>query len=67
MIARDVGIDDARGLLPQDKLKAIDAELAAHGTVGMVGDGINDAPALAKSSIGFAMGAAGTGHCDRDY
>ncbi|WP_430407465.1 heavy metal translocating P-type ATPase [Hydrogenophaga sp.] len=61
VIARDVGIDDARGgLLPQDKLKAIDAELAAHGTVGMVGDGINDAPALAKSSIGFAMGAAGT-------
>ena len=61
VIARDVGIDDARGgLLPQDKLTAIDAELAAHGTVGMVGDGINDAPALAKSSIGFAMGAAGT-------
>ncbi len=61
VIARDVGIDDARGgLLPEDKLKAIDAELAAHGTVGMVGDGINDAPALAKSSIGFAMGAAGT-------
>ncbi|MHB1111905.1 MAG: heavy metal translocating P-type ATPase [Acidovorax defluvii] len=61
VIARDVGIDDARGgLMPQDKLTAIDAELAAHGTVGMVGDGINDAPALAKSSIGFAMGAAGT-------
>ncbi|WP_371438860.1 heavy metal translocating P-type ATPase [Polaromonas sp.] len=61
VIARDVGIDDARGgLMPDDKLKAIDAELAAHGTVGMVGDGINDAPALAKSSIGFAMGAAGT-------
>ncbi|CAN5474017.1 hypothetical protein BH10PSE16_BH10PSE16_05060 [soil metagenome] len=61
VIARDVGIDDARGgLLPEDKLKAIDAELAEHGTVGMVGDGINDAPALAKSSIGFAMGAAGT-------
>lgn len=61
VIARDVGIDDARGgLLPEDKLKAIDAELSAHGTVGMVGDGINDAPALAKSSIGFAMGAAGT-------
>ncbi len=61
VIARDVGIDDARGgLLPDDKLKAIDAELLAHGTVGMVGDGINDAPALAKSSIGFAMGAAGT-------
>ena len=46
--------------LPEDKLAAINDELANHGTVGMVGDGINDAPALAKSSIGFAMGAAGT-------
>lgn len=60
-IARDVGIDDARGnLLPEDKLAVINAELAAFRTVGMVGDGINDAPALARASIGFAMGAAGT-------
>ena len=60
-IARQVGIDDARGnLLPEDKLAAIDNELAQFGTVGMVGDGINDAPALAKANIGFAMGAAGT-------
>ena len=60
-IAKSVGIDDARGnLLPEDKLTAIGEELARYGTVGMVGDGINDAPALAKSSIGFAMGAAGT-------
>lgn len=60
-IAKDVGIDDARGnLLPEDKLAVINDELAKHDTVGMVGDGINDAPALAKSSIGFAMGAAGT-------
>lgn len=61
VIAANVGIDDARGsLLPEDKLKAIEAELATYHTVGMVGDGINDAPALAKAQIGFAMGAAGT-------
>lgn len=60
-IAKNVGIDDARGnMLPEDKLAVITAELTQHGTVGMVGDGINDAPALAKASIGFAMGAAGT-------
>ena len=60
-IAKNVGIDDARGnLLPEDKLTAIGEELARYGRVGMVGDGVNDAPALAKSSIGFAMGVAGT-------
>jgi Zn2+/Cd2+-exporting ATPase len=60
-IAKNVGIDDARGnLLPEDKLSVITDELSKYSNVGMVGDGINDAPALAKSSIGFAMGAAGT-------
>ncbi|EFF75805.1 heavy metal translocating P-type ATPase [Achromobacter piechaudii] len=61
-IARQVGIDEARGdQLPEDKLAAIESKLAADGKVGMVGDGINDAPALARADIGFAMGAAGTG------
>ena len=61
-IAAQVGIDEARGdLLPEDKLKAIEGKLGKAGAVGMVGDGINDAPALARADIGFAMGAAGTG------
>jgi len=60
-IAAQVSIDDARGnLLPEDKLAVIDELIRSYGKVGMVGDGINDAPALAKASIGFAMGTAGT-------
>jgi Cd2+/Zn2+-exporting ATPase len=60
-IAIQVGIDDARGnLLPEEKLAVIDELIRRYGQVGMVGDGINDAPALAKASIGFAMGSAGT-------
>jgi Cd2+/Zn2+-exporting ATPase len=59
-IAQQVGIDQAHGnQLPADKLKAIE-DLSSQGTVGMVGDGINDAPALARADIGFAMGAMGT-------
>nr|WP_251031464.1 heavy metal translocating P-type ATPase [Paraburkholderia strydomiana] len=61
-IAEQVGIDEARGnQLPQDKLDAI-AQWSAEGAkIGMVGDGVNDAPALARADIGFAMGAMGTG------
>ena len=61
-IAAQVGMDEARGdLLPEDKLQVVESKIKDGHVVGMVGDGINDAPALARATIGFAMGAAGTG------
>ncbi|MCC6356452.1 MAG: cadmium-translocating P-type ATPase [Verrucomicrobiae bacterium] len=59
-IARQVGIDEAQGdLLPDIKVERIRALMTRHKHVGMIGDGVNDAPAMAAASVGIAMGAAG--------
>ncbi len=60
-VARQIGIDDIRaGLKPEDKVAAVRQLEKQHGAVLMVGDGVNDAPALAAATCGMAMGAAGT-------
>jgi Zn2+/Cd2+-exporting ATPase len=60
-IAAEVGVDGFQaGLLPEDKQGAVQRLLERYGQVAMVGDGVNDAPALAQATVGIAMGAAGT-------
>jgi Cd2+/Zn2+-exporting ATPase len=60
-LGQRVGVDEVyAGLLPEDKLQLIEELARRHGAIAMVGDGINDAPALAAATTGIAMGAAGT-------
>ncbi len=60
-VARTVGLTEAQGdLMPEQKVEAIKQLREQHGKVAMVGDGVNDAPAMANSTVGIAMGAAGS-------
>jgi Zn2+/Cd2+-exporting ATPase len=61
LVGKQVGVDQVRPrLLPEEKVYAIQELREQHRTVGMVGDGVNDAPALAEASVGIVMGGAGS-------
>jgi len=60
-IGQETGVDDVRAeLLPEDKVAAVEELVGRYEQVAMIGDGVNDAPAMARSTLGIAMGAAGT-------
>ncbi|MDP6707488.1 MAG: heavy metal translocating P-type ATPase, partial [Alphaproteobacteria bacterium] len=60
-IAAEIGLDEVHAeLLPEDKVAAVERLVERYGTVAMVGDGVNDAPAMARASFGIAMGAIGS-------
>ncbi len=60
-IARETGVDEVQAeLLPEHKVEAVEKLVKEHGTVAMIGDGVNDAPAMARANIGVAMGAMGS-------
>lgn len=60
-IGREAGVDEVRAeLLPDDKVAAVEELVRKFGTMAMIGDGVNDAPAMARSTVGIAMGVAGT-------
>jgi Cd2+/Zn2+-exporting ATPase len=60
-IAAETGVDEVRAeLLPEQKVDAVEALVARYGAVAMIGDGVNDAPAMARANVGIAMGAIGS-------
>ncbi|MGQ2985438.1 heavy metal translocating P-type ATPase [Flavobacterium sp.] len=60
-VSKEIGVTQVMGnLMPEDKVAAVEKLNKEHGKVAMVGDGVNDAPAMAKSTVGIAMGAAGS-------